>query len=131
MQEHGDTLAGQLVNGSLGAKRRQQIVSLSLPGYVPLVAYGTIFLLRKLPWHPKLVGTLGATFAALYICTVFVSGLSCALAPISCFAALILLWKDPWRDQRPPEERSRLLALVLGSGLAWLVGVAIFGQLAK
>ena len=74
---------------------------------------------------------LGATFAALYICAVFVSGLSCALAPILSFAALILYWKDPWREQRPPEERSRLLGLILGSGAAWLVGVAIFGHLAK
>jgi hypothetical protein len=119
------------VSASLGAKRRQRIISLCLPGYVPLVAYGTLLVLSKLPWHPNPVGMLGATFAVLYICAAFVSGLSCALAPISCFAALILFWRDPWRDQRPPKERSRLLVLVLGSGVAWFVGVAIFGQLAK
>jgi hypothetical protein len=123
------------VNDPLSAKRRQQIIRLCLPAYVPLivwvVAYGAKLLLGARLGHQDPVGLLGATLVVVYLCTGIASMLSCAIAPISSLAALILFWKDPWRDQRLPEERSRLLLLVLGSGVAWVIGLGIFSKLVK
>jgi hypothetical protein len=117
------------MNESLALRRQRLIIGLCVPAYIPFVIYGGLTLLHKLSWSVDPPGPLGTLVAALFFITMFVSGWSCAFAPMLSLAALILFLRDPWRSQRVPGERGRLLVWIIGSGVAWCAAFAFFAQM--
>lgn len=86
----------------------------SLPGYLALGGFALMAVLQS--------GTLTTSDAwSLVMFPIVLTGISSwGFAPFCTVIALWLLFRDPWRLDRPRPERVRLRMLVWGSPVAWI-----------
>jgi hypothetical protein len=94
-------------------RRRRWIVVWSLPGFLALGVFALMGALESAG-----VSQSDALFPVMFP-IVLVGVASWGLGPFCTVVALWLLFRDPWRRERPKRERVQLRLLVWGSPVAW------------
>lgn len=95
-------------------KRRRWIVRWSLPGFFALGGFALMAAFQSADTN------VSDAWMILTFPIALIGVASWAFGPFCTLIALWLLFRDPWRRQRPRAERIALTLLVLGSPVAWM-----------